>query len=144
MYKTPEYRQKLKRNSAHRASLLESARKGNEEAMEILTMYDFELFNKVSHRLHKEDLYSIVDSTFMPAGISCDTYSILGEIIAWRELVNTASDEKLFELFLECNDLFFQVTINQKDLLGEPEVGRRFKGEIWMQGAIDFKTSFAE
>lgn len=144
MNKTQDYRQKLKRSSAQRASLLESARKGDEEAMESLTMYDFELFNQVNHRLHTEDLYSIVDSTFMPTGIECDSYSILGEILAWRELVNQTTHEKLFELFIECNDLFFQVTINQKDLLGEPSLGRRFKGEIWMQGAIDFAASFAD
>jgi hypothetical protein len=30
----------------------------------------------------------------------------------------------------------FDLTINEKDLLGEPEVGRRFKGNVWMQGTV--------
>ena len=28
--------------------------------------------------------------------------------------------------------------INEKDLYGEPQVGRRFKGSIWLQGYINF------
>ena len=28
----------------------------------------------------KEDLYSIIDSCFMPCGVECDQYSIIGEI----------------------------------------------------------------
>jgi hypothetical protein len=38
-----------------------------------------------------------------------------------------------------CNDILFSVCINQKDLLGEPEVGRRFKGNIWMQGSVKYR-----
>ena len=39
---------------------------------------------------------------------------------------------------LNCNDLIFEMCINQEDLYGEPAVGRRFKGMIWMQGYINF------
>ena len=44
--------------------------------------------------------------------------------------------EKMYAMEIECNDLHFRVTINEKDLLGEPAVGRRFKGNIWMQGTV--------
>ncbi|MGX8715043.1 MAG: DUF3881 family protein, partial [Lachnospiraceae bacterium] len=27
---------------------------------------------------------------------------------------------------------------NEKDLYGEPQVGRRFRGIVWMQGEIHF------
>jgi len=30
------------------------------------------------------------------------------------------------------------ICVNAKDLLGKPEVGRRFKGVIWLQGNVDF------
>ena len=40
---------------------------------------------------------------------------------------------------IECNDILFNVGINKKDLLGEPAVGRRFKGQIWMMGKVNFK-----
>ena len=39
---------------------------------------------------------------------------------------------------IECNDLLMDVCINKEDLYGEPEVGRRFKGVIWLQGMIHF------
>ena len=28
------------------------------------------------------------------------------------------------------------VCINEKDLLGEPAIGRRFRGNVWMQGNL--------
>ena len=37
---------------------------------------------------------------------------------------------------LNCNSLVFDVCVNEQDLVGQPEIGRRFKGVIWMQGAI--------
>jgi len=30
------------------------------------------------------------------------------------------------------------VCINAKDLIGEPEEGRRFKGVIWLQGFVNY------
>lgn len=39
---------------------------------------------------------------------------------------------------INCNDLIFDVCINEEDLMGEPKVGRRFKGNIWLQGKIAF------
>ena len=39
---------------------------------------------------------------------------------------------------ISCNDLVFDICINAEDLIGQPEVGRRFKGVIWMQGIINF------
>ena len=41
---------------------------------------------------------------------------------------------------VESNDLTFDVCINRKDLLGEPEVGRRFKGTVWMQGSVEIQS----
>jgi hypothetical protein len=37
---------------------------------------------------------------------------------------------------IECNDIFFDVCINEKDLMGQPAIGRRFKGNVWMQGTV--------
>ncbi|MEE1517216.1 MAG: DUF3881 family protein, partial [Lachnospiraceae bacterium] len=37
--------------------------------------------------------------------------------------------------------MVFDVCINKKDLLGEPEVGRRFKGSIWVQGYINYNSN---
>ena len=37
---------------------------------------------------------------------------------------------------LEVNELTFDVCVPVKDVVGEPAVGRRFKGNIWMQGNV--------
>ena len=46
--------------------------------------------------------------------------------------------EKIYDLTLNCNDLVFDVCVNKADLVGEPLLGRRFKGSIWLTGKIDF------
>ena len=79
-----------------------------------------------------EDIFSIVSSTFMPYGIESDQYSILGEILDYT----IVEKEHIYCMKIECNDLIFDVCINSKDLIGEPAVGRRFKGNIWMQGRV--------
>ena len=37
-----------------------------------------------------------------------------------------------------CNDMQFDVCINKNDMLGEPKIGRRFKGIIWLQGQLHY------
>ncbi len=51
---------------------------------------------------------------------------------------NIVTDEEICVMILSCNDLQFDICINRADLYGEPAVGRRFKGTIWMQGYINF------
>lgn len=119
-----------------RSQLMAKAREGNEEAIESLSMQDMDLYTTISQRVSQEDIFSIVSSTFMPYSIESDQYSIVGEIIDVAEAVNSLTEESLFILTLNTNDLIFNVTINQKDLLGKPEIGRRFKGYIWMQGTV--------
>jgi hypothetical protein len=34
--------------------------------------------------------------------------------------------------------MLMAIAINEKDLLGTPAPGRRFKGEIWLQGNVIF------
>ena len=122
-----------------RSSLIEAAKKGDEDAMETLTIEDIDLYSKISRRAMKEDLYSIVDSCFMPSGIECDQYSVIGEIKEVKTVKNIYTKEEIYVMKLESNDLIFPICINSKDLLGEPEVGRRFKGQIWMQGILNFE-----
>ena len=122
----------------NRNTLIEAARKGDEEAMETLTIEDLDTYTKISRRILKEDVFSIVDSSFMPYGIECDQYTVIGNIVDVIELKNNSTEEELYKLSIECNDFVFNVLINKDSLLGEPEIGRRFKGNIWMQGNISF------
>ena len=131
----------------NRNNLIEAARNGDESAMETLTIDDIDLYSRISRRAMKEDLYSIIDSCFMPCGVECDQYSVIGEIKDIQKAKNIYTKEELYVLSLECNDLLFNVCINSQDLIGEPEIGRRFKGQIWLQGTLNFeeipRASFA-
>ena len=127
-----------KETSTNRSNLIAAARNGDEEAMESLTMEDMDTYSMISHRIVHEDILSIVDSYFMPCGIQCDQYSVLGEILEFHTFENIATGEDLLQMKIDCNNIQFDVCINQKDLLGEPAVGRRFRGDIWLQGQIHF------
>lgn len=119
-----------------RNRLIAEAREGNEEAIECLTLEDMNTYNSISRRIRKEDVFSIVSSSFMPYGIESDHYCIVGEILEVEEIKNSLTNEKIYSMKIECNDIIFNVVINKEDLLGEPAVGRRFKGSIWMQGTV--------
>ncbi len=51
---------------------------------------------------------------------------------------NILTGEELCQMTIECNDIQFDVCINKADLLGEPEVGRRFKGIDLAAGTAAF------
>lgn len=119
--------------------LISAAKNGDQDAIENLTMSDIDLYTRISSRIRNEDLFSIVDSTFMPCGVECDQYSVVGEILDFYEEENTFSKEEIYIMTLDCNDMVFTMVINKEDLLGEPAVGRRFKGQVWLQGSVKFK-----
>ena len=122
----------------NRNHLIAAARNGDEEAMESLTMEDMDTYSMISQRIVTDDIFTIVDSYFMPYGIQCDQYSILGEILKVHTGSNIVTDEELVQMTIESNNMQFDVCINRKDLLGDPQVGRRFKGTVWLQGKLQF------
>jgi len=122
-----------------RNHLMAAAREGDEEAMESLTLEDIDTYSMISRRVMTEDILSIVDTYFMPYGIESDQYSIMGEILDFYTAENKETKEKSYVLTLNSNHLVFDVCVNQEDLMGEPAVGRRFKGTIWMQGKVHYQ-----
>lgn len=122
----------------HRTQLIAEARRGNQDAIDSLTIDDIDLYAMITKRSKTEDLYSIVESSFVPYGSESDNYSIIGNIMECKTLQNTLTGEEVYSMLIECNDLLFPVVINKIDLQGEPAVGRRFKGVIWMQGSVGF------
>ena len=121
------------------SNLIAAARNGDENAIESLTMEDIDAYNMVSRRILTEDVFSIVDTFFMPFGMECDHYQIMGEIQSVKKVKNVRTKECLYQMQLLCNNMQMDVCINEGDLLGDPDVGRRFKGDIWMQGYIHFE-----
>jgi hypothetical protein len=120
--------------------LIVDAKNGNEEAIENLTFEEMDTYSEISKRVLKEDVLSIVESEFMPSGIECDIYSVIGKIIEYEMCFNCVTMEKIYNITVECNEIVLNVIINKDDLYGEPMVGRRFKGNIWLQGNVNFKT----
>ncbi len=131
-------KEQVKKEAANRNNLLAAARKGDEDAIETLTLEDMDMYTTISRRIRKEDVFSMVDTYFMPYGVECDQYSVLGEIVQVDLVTNHITGEEIYLLKICCNELTFDVCINIIDLFGEPQVGRRFKGSIWLQGRIVF------
>ena len=124
--------------------LYDAASKGDQDAIETITETEMNIMQSVSRRIESEDLYSVIDSVFMPTGVECDQYAIVGEIRGIRIKSNVFTHERVLDLRLLCNDCTFHVCINEADLEGVPAIGRRFKGRIWMQGEMEFTEEAEE
>lgn len=132
--------QKIQKASRNRTQLIAAARKGDEDAIESLTLEDMDTYTSISRKILTEDVFSLVDTYFMPYGVECDQYSVMGEILDITLRTNKLTGEEIYVMHLNCNDLEFDVCINKQDLYGEPQVGRRFKGTIWLQGYINYPS----
>ena len=138
--KNEKQMQKIQRASRNRNQLIAAARKGDEDAIESLTLEDMDTYTSISKKILTEDVFSLVDTYFMPYGVECDQYSVMGEILDITLRTNKMTGEEIYVMRLSCNDLEFDVCINKQDLYGEPQVGRRFKGTIWLQGYINYPS----
>lgn len=136
--KNEKDQQRVKQLSNDRRQRIAAAREGNEEAIESLTLEDIDTYSAISKRILKEDLFTLVDTYFMPYGIECDQYSVLAEIEDCNLYHNYITDEEVYVMTLNMNEMKFDICINKMDLLGEPMVGRRFKGSFLLQGKVDF------
>ena len=130
---------KREKNATNRNKLLMAARNGDENAIESLTLDDIDTYAQLSKKIRSEDVYSLVDSYFMPYGVECDLYSIMAEIVDYTIEKNEVSGDEIFILSLDYNGMAINISINKKDLLGEPMVGRRFKGTVLIQGKVNFE-----
>lgn len=125
-----------------RTKMLQAARDGDEDAIENLTIEDMDTYSMISRRIADEDVFSIVTTHFMPCGVECDQYNIMGEILSTNLKENSHTGEKVYVMTIDTNGIVMDVCINEKDLLGEPAPGRRFRGIIWLQGLVHFKEKW--
>lgn len=128
----------ITQETRRRNKLIAEAKNGNQDAIDSLTIDELDIYASVMKRVKYEDIYSIVENSFIPYGSESDNYTLIGTIINWSTITNTFTQENIYCLLVNCNDLVFPVYINELDLIGEPMIGRRFKGNIWMLGHIDF------
>lgn len=138
IYKNEMVTANIAKDTLKRNTLINAAKKGDANAMEALALADMDIYTNISRKVLKEDIYSLVDTFFMPYGVECDQFAIMAEILECELVKNQITDEEIYKMTVICNDMIFDLCINKQDLLGEPEVGRRFKGSIWMQGYINF------
>lgn len=136
--KSEKQKKRIVEDKKARRNLQLAAQKGDTDAMDTLLFHELDQYNVVIDKLQYQDVYSLVDTYFMPYGAECDQYSVLGEIVAMRKTANRITGEEIYVLTISCNELTFDVCINIIDLFGEPEVGRRFKGVVWLQGMINY------
>ena len=136
--KDEKQKKKVQKASMNRNQLIDAARKGDEDAIESLTLEDMDTYTAISRKILTEDVFSLVDTYFMPYGVECDQYSVMGEILDIALRVNRVTGEEIYVMRLSSNDLQFDICINKQDLYGEPQIGRRFKGIVWLQGYINY------
>ena len=117
---------------------MEHAKKGNVDAINTITEMDIEIYNQTITRIedNSEDVLSVIDSTFLPIGIEADSYRVIGYILEVKKLFNTFTNEQLYDMTIESLGYKLNICINAKDLVGEPLPGRRFRGDIWLQGYL--------
>lgn len=135
--RTESQRMQRRRENDARNGMIAAARQGDQEALENLTIEDIDLYTSISKRVKTEDVLTIVESYFMPYGIACDQYSVMGDILEVEEVYNQLTGEKLYQMLIICNEVIIDLCMNAEDLLGEPAEGRRFRGNIWLQGHVE-------
>ncbi|MBO4510777.1 MAG: DUF3881 family protein [Lachnospiraceae bacterium] len=123
-------------DNAVKNQLMDEAKNGDMQALDILSMSDMDNNAALAERIKHEDLFSIVETSFIPYGSESDLYTVLGNILSARQLKNTETGELIWVLKIVCNDIPIELTINADDLMGFPSPGMRFKGVIWMQGEL--------
>ncbi len=136
--KTSEQEKIQAERTKNRDRLFIAAKNGDEDALNTLTLEEIDTYAMISRRILTEDVYSIVESSLIPFGSESDNYTILGTI---KEVVphkNSFTGELSTEMLVNCNGVDFYIAINNNDLIGEAIPGRRFKGQIWLQGSVEF------
>jgi hypothetical protein len=134
--KSEQEKRAQRKDAARRMDWMTKARDGDETAMRNLALEDMDHYAVLWNRVQEDDVFSLVENYFMPVGMECDLYSVMGEIRRTMMTENRFTGEKVYILTLDVNGLQLEVAINKEDLYGEPKFGRRFKGVIWMQGRI--------
>lgn len=118
--------------------MIAEAKNGDKEAIERLTLEEMNTYSQIGKRIADEDVLSIVETSLIPYGMEAEVYKILGIIIGLKKYINPILHEEVYMLKIKCNQVIFDIAVNRDDLEGEPLIGRRFRGIIWLQGVVAF------
>lgn len=120
----------------YRTQLMEDASAGDVEAAEGLAEQEMKRYQHVMDRIHESDVFTLVESFFMPFGMESDQYYFLGKILACQEIENELTGEKFYRMAVESNGMELAVAINAQDLDGVPAAGARLKCHAWLLGEM--------
>ena len=109
-------------------------RHGNQELLNKMMMREMDMKDTIDHRIDTEDVLSIVDSSMIPSGLQSDVYDIIGTILNVNLVQNRKTGEEVYLLDVACLYYVIRIAVNKQDLIGKPEIGRRFRGVTWLQG----------
>lgn len=109
---------------------------GNDDAYEQLTLTEMQIYTTIDKRVKKNGIYGVISTTLMPRGVEEDMYYCIGQIEEISSSKIPLTEQIVYHFLLSCCGIRFCVSINKDTLIGEPEVGRRFKGIVWMQSRI--------
>ncbi len=136
--KEPDEEFKNEQYHAKRSRMLKEAANGNKDVIEDLSIQDVFTEDLLNKKIKTEDLYTLVDTYVMPYGLECELYSVLGEIKSYSLEKNCITNKEIYVMNLDVNSVNIEVCVNKNDVIGEVEVGRRFKGSVWLQGQLIF------
>ncbi len=131
-----EETEKTIQKTRNKEKLIEEAKNGDEKAIVSLSMDDIDKYAIINERIKKEDILSIVETSLVPLGSESDLYIMVGQIRDVRLEKNIYTEEEVYVMLIDMNSILINVAINRKDLYGEPEIGRRFRGNVWLQGKV--------
>lgn len=137
--KTEKEKEEAKMLAKKRVEMMQSIKHMDAGMVEQMGRQEIEMIHEVGMQLRTNDLYSVIDTYFMPYGVECDQYALMGTIENVTLVKNTLTGEEIYRLLIDCNDMPFEIAIQKDDLWGIPEVGRRFKGSIWLTANIEFE-----
>ena len=136
--KTEKEKEEAKLYAKKRCEIMKSPHAMDSAILDRMGQRELEILQQVNMQVRTTDLYSLIDSYFMPYGVECDQYAMMGTIEAVNLVKNTLTGEEVYKLVIDCNDMPFEIVIQKSDLWGVPEVGRRFKGSIWLTANVEF------
>jgi hypothetical protein len=68
---------------------------------------------------------------------ACESdYLICGRVLAWREIANADTGERLVWLYLDAGKIKLEILVNRRALRGRLRVGALVRANVWLQGHV--------
>ncbi len=134
LLKNEKVLKKAEEDTRKRSRLMEQAREGSPEAIDAIARSDMQAYQRIVHRLRESDVFTVVESFFMPYGMESDQYYLMGDILALQTVTNEWTKEQFYRMLVNSNGMTLSVAIHTEDLEGVPAVGDRIKCRAWLMG----------